>query len=209
VHRQFLENIVTNGHRMLQMIDDLLSMDRFESAEVKLERTFFNATDMAADVITNFSHLASEKSLHLVNLLPLDCPVYADKYLYFVVLNNLLSNAIKFSQPGGTIEIYQPDRNHPMTIAVRDYGKGMSPDYVENLFKVDVKTSSRGTSGEPGSGLGLLFCQDILKAHGGALEVHSQLGSGSVFSVVVPECCPWQLLCHTDQDGDTGGGSGD
>ncbi|SHH71723.1 ATP-binding protein [Desulfofustis glycolicus] len=209
VHRQFLENIVTNGHRMLQMIDDLLSMDRFESAEVKLERTFFNATDMAAEVITNFNHLASEKSLHLINLLPLDCPVYADKYLYFVVLNNLLSNAIKFSQPGGTIEICQPDRSRPMIVAVRDYGKGMSPDYVENLFKVDVKTSSRGTIGEPGSGLGLLFCQDILKAHGGTLEVNSQLGSGSVFSVVVPECCPWQPLRGTDQGDDTGRGADD
>ncbi len=204
VHRQFLENIVTNGHRMLHMIDDLLSMDRFESAEVKLERTFFNATDMAVEVIANFQHLASEKSLHLVNLLPSDCPVYADKYLYFVVLNNLLSNAIKFSQPGGTIEIYQPDRNRPMTIAVRDYGKGMSQDYVTNLFKVDVKTSSKGTIGEPGSGLGLLFCQDILKAHGGTLEVDSRLGGGSIFSVVVPECCPCQLRPHADHPGDTG-----
>ncbi|MBE0586312.1 MAG: hypothetical protein IH612_21425, partial [Desulfofustis sp.] len=96
VHRQFLENIVTNGYRMLQMIDDLLSMDRFESAEVKLERTFFNATDMVSEVIANFHHLASEKSLRVVNLLPVDCPLFADKYLYFVVLNNLLSNAIKF-----------------------------------------------------------------------------------------------------------------
>ncbi len=204
VHRQFLENIVTNGHRMLQMIDDLLSMDRFESAEVKLERTFFNATDMAADVITNFGHLASEKSLHLVNLLPPDCPVYADKYLYFVVLNNLLSNAIKFSQPGGTIEIYQPDPSRPMTLAVRDYGKGMSQDYVTNLFKVDVKTSSKGTIGEPGSGLGLLFCQDILKAHGGTLEVDSRVGGGSVFSVVVPECCPCRARLYADRPVDTG-----
>ncbi len=189
VHRQFLENIVTNGYRMLQMIDDLLSMDRFESAEVKLARTFFNVTEMTKEVIDNFRHLAEEKSLRVVNSLPDDCLVYADKYLYFVVLNNLVSNAIKFSEAGGTIEVLQPDPQRPMTISVRDEGQGMSPEYLKNIFKLDVKTSCKGTKGEPGSGLGLLFCQDILKAHGGTLTVESEVGQGSVFSIVLPECC--------------------
>lgn len=189
IHRQFLENIVTNGYRMLQMIDDLLSMDRFESAEVKLERTFFDVQVMTDEVFRNFCHLAADKALQLINRLPSRCMIFADKYLYFVVLNNLVSNAIKFSEADGVIEVFSPDPQRPMTIAVRDEGRGMDADYLANLFKVDVKTTSTGTSGESGSGLGLIFCQDILKAHGGELTVVSEPGVGTMFSIVLPECC--------------------
>jgi len=189
VHRQFLENIVENGHRMLLMIDNLLSMDRFESAGVKLEKTFFDVSEMVQEVLQNFNHLASEKEVRLTNNIP-DCSwLYADKYLYFVVLNNLLSNAIKFSEPGGTIELFIPDQARSMTVVVKDNGKGMSAEYAINLFKEDVKTSSRGTGGEKGSGLGLIFCQDILKAHHGIIKVESEPGVGTTFRIELPEVC--------------------
>jgi signal transduction histidine kinase len=189
IHRQFLENIVENGKQMLLMIDNLLSMDRFESSGVKLEKTFFDVSEMAAEVLQNFDHLAFEKGVRLENYIPADTSVYADKYLYFVVLNNLLSNAIKFSVRGGTIELFRPDPSRSTTIAVRDNGKGMSLDYARNLFKADVKTSSRGTKGEKGTGLGLIFCQDILKAHQGLIEVESERGVGTTFRISLPEVC--------------------
>jgi len=189
VHRQFLENIVENGEQMLLMIDNLLSMDRFESSGVKLEKTFFDVSEMAAEVLQNFNHLAFEKGIRLDNHIPANSLVYADKYLYFVVLNNLLSNAIKFSDRGGKIELFMPDPSRSMTVAVRDNGKGMSQDYARNLFKADVKTSSRGTKGEKGTGLGLIFCQDILKAHQGRIEVESERGAGTTFRISLPEVC--------------------
>jgi signal transduction histidine kinase len=118
VHRQFLENIVENGHRILLMIDNLLSIDRFETGDVKLETSFFDASEMASEVLKNFEHLAFEKSVELINEIPAGSTVFADKYLYFVVLNNLISNAVKFSDPGGRVTLYVPDQNRPMTIAV-------------------------------------------------------------------------------------------
>jgi signal transduction histidine kinase len=187
-HQQFLENIVENGHRMLQMIDDLLSMDRFEKAEVKLDRSFFDVSEMADEVLQNFSHLAFEKGIRIINYIPAGSMLYADKYLYFVVLNNLVSNAVKFNEKGGEIEVLIPEADRPMMIAVRDNGKGMSQDYLQNLFKADVKTSSRGTSGEKGSGLGLIFCQDILNAHHGTIHVESERDSGTTFYIELPEC---------------------
>ena len=187
-HQQFLENIVENGHRMLQMIDDLLSMDRFEKADVKLDRSFFDVSEMADEVLQNFSHLAFEKGIRIINYIPAGSMLYADKYLYFVVLNNLVSNAVKFNGKGGEIEVLIPEVDRPMMVAVRDNGKGMSQDYLEDLFKADVKTSSRGTSGEKGSGLGLIFCQDILKAHHGTIHVESAPDSGTTFYIELPEC---------------------
>jgi len=187
-HQQFLENIVENGHRMLQMIDDLLSMDRFEKADVKLDRSFFDVSEMADEVLQNFIHLAFEKGIRVINYIPAGSMLYADKYLYFVVLNNLVSNAVKFNEKGGEIEVLIPEADHPMMVAVRDNGKGMSQDYLQNLFKADVKTSSRGTSGEKGSGLGLIFCQDILNAHHGTIHVESERDSGTTFYIELPEC---------------------
>ena len=188
VHREFLENIVENGHRMLQMIDNLLAMDRFSTGEMKLDKKFFNVSSMAAEVVQNFNHPASEKNLILLNEIPLETTLYADKYLYYVILNNLVSNAIKFSNREGRIVLSVTDALHSATIVVKDNGKGMSREYARNLFKADIKTSSQGTLGEQGSGLGLIFCQDIMKAHHGEIHVESQPGIGTSFYVELPRC---------------------
>lgn len=188
VHREFLENIVENGHRMLQMIDNLLAMDRFATSEMKLDKKFFNVSSMAAEVVQNFKHPASEKNLTLVNEIPSETTLYADKYLYYVILNNLVSNAIKFSDREGKIVLSVTDAMHSATIVVEDNGKGMSREYARNLFKADIKTSSQGTLGEQGSGLGLIFCQDIMKAHHGRIHVESQPGIGTSFYVELPRC---------------------
>jgi len=199
VHRQFLENIVENGHRMLQMIDNLLSMDRFETGEIKLERRFFDVSGMADEVLQNFKHPAMEKDLTLCNNIPPGTMLYADKYLYYVVLNNLLSNAIKFSERNGHIILSGAVAMGPATIKVEDNGKGMSREYAENLFKADVKTSSQGTYGEKGSGLGLIFCQDIMKAHDGIIHVETEVGVGTSFYLKLPECCSVDRIPTTDE----------
>ncbi|MEE4165418.1 MAG: PAS domain-containing sensor histidine kinase [Desulfocapsaceae bacterium] len=188
VHRQFLENIVENGHRMLQMIDNLLSIDRFETGEIKLDKSFFDVSLMAEEVLQNFKHLASEKNLSVANEIPAETFLYADRYLYYIVLNNLVSNAVKFSDRYGRVILAGDGCEQSATIVVKDDGKGMSEEYLKNLFRADVKTSRQGTHGEQGSGLGLIFCQDILKAHHGEILVESGQGRGSSFSVILPRC---------------------
>lgn len=174
---------------MLQMIDNLLSMDRFETGEMKLDKRFFDVSAMAEEVIQNFKHPALEKNLTLINEIPPKTSLFADKYLYYVVLNNLLSNAVKFSELNGRIVLAAADDpKHSATIIVEDNGKGMSLEYAQDLFKADIKTSSQGTFGEQGSGLGLIFCQDILKAHHGRILVESRRNVGTRFFVELPQC---------------------
>jgi|GEM_PF-1179189 len=200
IHRQFLENIVTNGYRMLQMIDNLLSMNRLETGGIRLEKTFFNVHDMVREVIQNFIHPAFDKAIRMVNDVPEDAEVYADRHLYFVVLNNLMSNALKFSERGGTVELFLPDPKRKMCIAVRDNGQGMEKDYAKNLFRSDIKTSSRGTKGETGSGLGLVFCNEIIKAHHGRILVDSTRGVGTTFTLELPECSSYDNNRERDAD---------
>jgi signal transduction histidine kinase len=187
VHRRFLENIINNGQRMLKMIDNLLDMDRLETGKIKPDPTFFNLAEMVGEVFENFAHLAEVKELHLTNTIPPATEIFADRYLYFVVLNNLISNAVKFSFAAGKIEVsYEADDSF-VRLIVRDEGRGIPEKYIKDIFRPDVKTTSKGTSGETGSGLGLIFCQQIMKAHGGSIRLESIEGQGTTFYV---ELCP-------------------
>ncbi len=189
VHRKFLENIINNGQRMLKMIDNLLDMDRLETGKIKPEPSHFDVSEMVVEVFENFSHLAEKKRLMLENLVPEATELYADRYLYFVVLNNLVSNAVKFSFVGGIISVsYDANQEHPRLI-VRDRGMGIPPEYIEDLFRPDIKTSMPGTDGETGTGLGLVFCQQIMRAHGGCIELESQKGIGTTFYVELGPSC--------------------
>lgn len=194
VHRKFLENIITNGQRMLKMIDNLLDMDRLETGRIKPEPSFFDLSRMVGEVFENFTHLAERKNLILTNKVPVETEIYADKYLYFVVLNNLISNAVKFSFAQGRIEVSYDADGERARLIVRDEGQGIPAKYIDDIFKPDVKTTSIGTGGETGSGLGLVFCQQILKAHGGMIRLESVEGSGTTFYVELGPSCRLPLV---------------
>lgn len=200
IHRTFLENIIDNGHRMLRMIDNLLDMERLEAGNIRPEQTYFDVSEMINEVFHNFAHLAHQKKLVLQNHVPYATEIYADKYLYFVVLNNLISNAVKFSFVSGIIDVRCEKDEKRVRLLVTDQGKGIPESYHNNIFRPDVKTTSAGTKGETGSGLGLLFCQQIMKAHGGSIGILNGVGKGTTFYV---ELCP---SCRLPGDGLVGSG---
>ncbi len=200
IHRQFLENIVINGQRMLQMIDNLLSMDRLEAGGIRLEKSFFNVHKMAREVLQNFINQAFDKAIRMSNSIPPEAEIYGDRHLYFVVMNNLVSNALKFSQRGGMVDIFLPYPDRPMSVAVRDNGQGMSREYADNLFRTDIKTSRKGTKGETGSGLGLIFCNGIIEAHNGRILVESEQGVGTTFILELPECSKLERLEDAEEE---------
>ncbi|SHO44652.1 PAS domain-containing sensor histidine kinase [Desulfopila aestuarii] len=189
VHRRFLENIINNGQRMLKMIDNLLDMDRLQTGKIKPEPCFFDLSEMVGEVFENFAHLAEVKELHLTNKIPAATEIFADRYLYFVVLNNLISNAVKFSFISGKIEVSCEADDTRVRLIVKDEGRGIPEKYLKDIFRPDVKTTSKGTSGETGSGLGLLFCQQIMKAHGGTITMESIEGKGATFYVELCSSC--------------------
>ncbi len=95
------------------------------------------------------------------------------------VLRNLVSNAIKFTLPGGTITVAARREGDEVEISVTDTGVGMPPGRVDDLFRLDRRTTTNGTAGERGSGLGLLLCRDLVERQGGVLEVRSAIDRGN------------------------------
>ena len=103
------------------------------------------------------------------------------------VFRNLISNAFKFTPKGGNIEIaFIVGTENNIEIAIKDSGIGMSEKIIQNLFSLSEKINRKGTDDEDSSGLGLLLVKDYLDKHNGKINVYSQEGVGSTFTISLP-----------------------
>jgi signal transduction histidine kinase len=111
--------------------------------------------------------------------------VFADYKMIDTVLRNLISNSIKYTPPGGKIEIIVDVKNNNAVIFIKDNGVGIDEETQKKLFTIgDIK--STGTSGEKGTGLGLLLCKDFIEKNKGTISVESSPGKGSTFIFTIP-----------------------
>jgi CheY-like chemotaxis protein len=154
---------------------------------------------LAGQVVDSLAPLAERKGVTLLNETKERTRIHADYNLMYEALTNLVTNAIKFTRAGDTITIFSPVDN-PGAIAVKDTGVGIPPHIIPDLFHHEIKTTTTGTAGEQGTGLGLPFCKDIMDAHGGSLTVESEKGKGSVFCAVLPIRTPVALVVDDDED---------
>jgi CheY-like chemotaxis protein len=183
---------------MTSLINDVLSLTRIKGARIMPEYTLFHLQVTAELAIKNYHRLAAEKGVTVINEIPEALKIFADERLILEVFRNLISNAVKFSRKGGRIRVYLPDGKRT-TIAVSDTGVGIKSEKIDALFRYEEKTSTKGTSGETGTGLGLPLCLDIVEAHGGHLEIESEVGKGSVFYLRLPDIKPNVLIVDDDE----------
>jgi signal transduction histidine kinase len=109
------------------------------------------------------------------------------------VLRNLVSNAIKYTNRNGHVKIVAKNYERYSQISVIDDGVGISPDMLDNIFKINKKTSTPGTENETGTGLGLILCKEFIEKHGGKIWVESQEGKGSEFKFTLPKLLDEQI----------------
>ena len=102
------------------------------------------------------------------------------------ICRNLIGNAIKFTPAGGSVTVSAQEAETELTLSVTDTGIGMSREQLEKLQANQLKQHTYGTSGEKGSGLGLILCKEFIRKHGGTLTIESKVGEGSRFSVTLP-----------------------
>ena len=184
--------------QQLELIDGVLSITRLRLGKLRVHRRKVPAgTALSAALM--LKRQAEQKGIHLVNEIDFQKQLHVDPTLFGQVLQNLVSNAIKFTPAGGTIRIYVPS-DRPNAIAVRDSGVGVESSRLPDLFRADVKTSTVGTAGERGTGMGLPLSHDIMAAHGGSLEVESKPGEGTVFYANLPPYRPVVLVVDDEID---------
>jgi PAS domain S-box-containing protein len=178
---------------LLRLINDLLDLSRVESGRIAVQR---EATDVRAVVEGTASLLSAEaqrKGLRLETSIDpwvKGIRIVSDPNRIRQVLLNLVSNAIKFTDAGVVSIAATRPENGGVTIAVSDTGRGIAPSDLDELFKPFASLAPDASAIAPGAGLGLYLTRSLLRLLGGRVEVRSQLGEGSVFTVWLPDSSP-------------------
>lgn len=126
------------------------------------------------------------KAITLSVQIPETLHVYSDKNIVSTIVRNLVSNALKFTPRNGSIVVSAVKKEQLVELSIKDNGTGIPPDKLNILFDISKKTSTDGTEGESGSGLGLLLCKDLVEQQNGKIRVESEVGKGSAFHFTLP-----------------------
>jgi signal transduction histidine kinase len=181
---EFLERMERQGDRLLRLVENLLTASNLESNSlpVSVGRVLFE--DLVREVIEG---LAGEASRIQVDV-PDDLPVLTtDRQLLSRVLQNLVDNALKYSPDGAPCELEaRADGLDHIVFRVEDHGIGIEPEELPRIFERFYQVDSSTTRTFRGTGLGLSLVQDLLRHLGGTIEVDSEPGRGSTFTVRLP-----------------------
>jgi signal transduction histidine kinase len=181
-----LDIIVDEGERLTALINDLLDLAKMEAGRVEWRDEEVDVDALVRRVGATVEPLFAEQDLPL--LLQPDPhlpPVRGDRHRLEQVVLNLLSNAAKFTTTGAVTVRTRQTPGH-VVVSVSDTGPGIAPEDVPDLF-VRFKQVGDALTGKPqGTGLGLPICQEIVEHHGGHIDVESEVGRGTTFSVTLP-----------------------
>jgi PAS domain S-box-containing protein len=181
----FLEMIEGETGRLSLIVDQILLAGQLDADAVELELDEFDPGDIASSVIESASvHLPEGVSLGLTrNGKQL---IVCDENKLRQVLTNLIDNAIKYSPEGGDVEVRLATGNDECVIEVADEGLGIPSSELERIFEKFYRLDPQQTRGVGGSGLGLYICRELVERMNGRLEVDSEPGRGSRFTVALP-----------------------
>lgn len=173
-----------NTHRLVQ---NLLEWSRTQREQIEFKPEILEAGSIVDHAMNTVHSQAEKKGISIAVKNPGgSAKVLGDANMLETVFRNLLSNAIKFTYPAGKVEVTIVSLGNRVVIRFIDNGIGMTHEQKESIFDYGKKTTSKGTNNEPGTGLGLVLCQEFVKQHKGTLRVESELGQGSVFIVELP-----------------------
>jgi signal transduction histidine kinase len=186
--RESVEQIVKAGRHLLDLINEVLDIARVESGRLEIAVEPVRIDEMLREVVELVSPLATDRNVQLIGA-PQPTPRYvrADRKRLRQVLLNLLSNAIKYNRDGGTVTTSWEElpNNGRLRLVVTDTGPGIDPGKMARLFSPFDRLGAEMTEVE-GTGLGLALSMVLVEAMGGKLDVRSEVGVGSSFTVDLP-----------------------
>lgn len=195
--------IEKNGKELLALINDVLDLSRIESGKETISLTSFSAYELTDYIMNNLRPQIRDKDLVIINKIDKDLPLLiSDRLKCSHILQNIIHNAIKFTEKG-KVEISASVTDNSMMISISDTGIGIDPDKLTLIFDEFRQADERSSRKFGGTGLGLAIARKYCQMLGGRIEVKSQPGIGSVFSITLP-LTPGNLKDYTI---DTGGNS--
>ncbi len=183
---EILEDIRKSASTTYDLLENLLAWAKSQRSTVVFKPTQVNLHETIEACVLLLEETIRSKNICIHNHASHKQLVYADPNMLMTILRNLLTNAIKFTHPDKHIYVSVMDTEKDILISVKDEGVGINPENLNKLFKPNDFLTTYGTSGEKGTGLGLLLCKEFVDKHGGEIWVESELGKGSEFKFTLP-----------------------
>lgn len=183
--KEYTENILQATKRLSNLITNMLKLNKLEKQTIKPVPMQYDLCAQLCDCALQFEDVWERKHIEFEADIEERTTIEADEGLLELVWTNLLSNALKFTPPGGTVTLSQTSDEEEITVSVSDTGCGMDEEILSRIFeKFYQGDSSHATEG---NGLGLALVKRILQLSDGSIEVKSQAGTGTTFTVILPK----------------------
>lgn len=171
--------------RLTRMISDMDKLVKIEDDSFLLHKTEFDLASVVKQASINYQPEMEAKHIKFdINVK--QCKLYADKDKITQVIINLLSNALKYTDEGGHIKISAKQKENKAELLISDTGIGIAKEDLQNIFEYLYRTDKSRDRGTGGSGIGLSIVKAIVDAHGGSIEINSELSKGSEFKIILP-----------------------
>ncbi|MCY8418793.1 sensory box histidine kinase PhoR, partial [Bacillus spizizenii] len=183
---EFLSIILKESERLQSLVQDLLDLSKIEQQNFTLSIETFEPAKMLGEIETLLKHKADEKGISLQLNLPKD-PLYVsgDPYRLKQVFLNLVNNALTYTPEGGSVAINVTPREKDIQIEVADSGIGIQKEEIPRIFERFYRVDKDRSRNSGGTGLGLAIVKHLIEAHEGKIDVKSEPGRGTVFTVTL------------------------
>ena len=189
-YRLVLESSLEEIDRMTRIIDDLLFLSRADLGEIRMERRPVRLDALVEDIQRQAAVLGQEQGIEVLITLVQPATVLGDELRLRELVLNLVENAVKYSRPGDQVEMALAQEESIARLTVTDHGIGIPAEAQSRIFDRFYRTDDARAHDPKGTGLGLAICKWIAEVHQGRIEVHSELGKGSRFTLILPLAVP-------------------
>lgn len=171
--------------RINKMIGDISKLARYERENLILEKSSFDTKELVHNIVLNFEGQFRAKKIAIA-VRGENIEVYADKDKISQVLVNLISNSYKYTEAGGRLDIEISNTSNKVSLSIKDTGQGISAEDLPHIFERFYRADKSRNRTTGGAGIGLAIAKAIIEAHGGTIEVSSEVNKGSEFIVTIP-----------------------
>lgn len=183
---ELIDSLFSSSTNLKNLLENLLQWAKTQTKKIVYEPESINLDKFFSEIVEIVKLQAKQKKIKII-IRNMSLNVYADVKMLRTVFLNIISNAIKYTNNSGSIELTAENIENFILIKIADNGIGMTDEQISNIAKVESNSSTLGTQGEKGTGLGLIICKEYIDINKGKIEIQSQKNIGTTITLKLPK----------------------